>query len=171
MKEYSKDLLIAEFESSWQQLFNIDTRRGVFFNYFNVAFFGVLTFTAGVWAKGTQPSMLTAVALSATFVLLAFMARAVKSILESERAANVRYRKKINLIREMFLAEDDDPRIQMYLKQKDIGIKIFSGEGNEIDKVGGTLKPIYFMIHLQQGALAVLAALIWLAFFILPRAA
>lgn len=168
MKETSKDLLVVEFEYSWQQVFNIDTRRGVFFNYFNVAFFIVLTFTANVWTKANQPALLTAVALSATFVLLAFMARAIKAVLESERAANVRYRKKINLIREMFLAEDDDPKIQMYLKQKEIGIKTFSGEGNAIDGVGGTLRPIYFMLHLQQVALGILAALIWVAFFVLP---
>jgi hypothetical protein len=170
MKEYSKDLLIAEFESAWQQLFNFDTRRGMFFSCFNVVFFIVLTFTASVWAKGTQ-SLFTAIALSSTFVLLAFMARAIKGVLESERAANVRYRMKINLIREMFLAEDEDPAIQKYLEQKDLGIKTFSGEGNEIGKVGGTLKHVYFMLHLQQGALVVLAVLVWVAFCISSRAA
>lgn len=171
MDEPTKDLLLAEFETSWRQLFNIDSRRGIFFNYFNLAFFAVLTFTAGVWVKGTAPTMLAAVALSATYLLLAMMAQAIRAVLLSEREANVRYRKKINLIREIFLAESSDPRIQKYLTRKDIGIKTDSGAGNEIDRIGGTLKPIFFMLRIQQAALAVLAAMVWAAHALLPPAA
>lgn len=168
MDEATKDILLKEFDTAWQQLFNIDGRRGVFFNYFNAAFFAVLTFTANVWTKGTAPTMLTAIALSATYVLLAFMAQAVKSVLQSERDANVRYRKKINLIREIFLGESDDPKIQKYLSRKDLGIKIETGDGNEIDRVGGTLKPIFLMLRVQQVALVVLAAMVWVAHCTLP---
>lgn len=171
MKDSTKELLLVEFETSWQQLFSIDNRRGAFFNYFNVAFFAVLTFTASVWTKGTAPTTWTAAALSATYILLALMAEAVRQVLDSERAANVRYRHKINLIREIFLSGDDDPHIQSYLKQKEIGIKTFTGSGNEVEKTGGTLKPIYLMLRIQQIALAALAIMIWAAYSHLPKAA
>lgn len=167
----AKDLLLLEFESSWQQVFSIDNRRGVFFNYFNVAFFGVLTFTAGVWSKAGAPTLPAALALTATFILLIFMSRAVVEILESERDANVRYRKKINLIREMLLAHLADPKIQYYLEQKQIGIKTFTAERDAIDPVGRTLKGIYFLLNLQQAALVVFVILIWIGYFLLPKAA
>ena len=171
MNDMTKDLLIAEFETSWQQLFNIDSRRGIFFNYFNAAFFVVLAFTAKTWVETPAQTLFSVIALSGVYVLLAVMAEATRRILESEREANVRYRKKINLIREIILADVEDPKIQMYMKQKDIGIKTFSGEGNEISKIGGTLKPIYFMLRVQQVALIVLAAMVWLVYCGVTKAA
>lgn len=171
LDEAAKDLLLSEFETSWQQVFSIDNRRGVFFNYFNVAFFGVLTFTAGVWSKAGAPTLPAALALTATFILLIFMSRAVIEILESERDANVRYRKKINLIREMLLAHLPDPKIRYYLEQKQIGIKTFTSEKDVIDPVGRTLKGIYFLLHLQQAALVAFVILIWIGFYLLPKAA
>ena len=171
LDEAAKDLLLCEFETSWQQVFSIDNRRGIYFNYFNVAFFGVLTFTASVWSKPGAPSLPAALALTTTFILLVFMSRAVVEILESERDANVRYRKKINLIREMLLAHLTDPKVKYYLEQKQIGIKTFTSERDAIDAVGRTLKGIYFLLHLQQAALVVLVVLIWLGFFLLPKAA
>ena len=45
--EFTKDFFIAEYESSWQQVLNIDTRRGTFSNYYNLGFLGVLAFEIG----------------------------------------------------------------------------------------------------------------------------
>lgn len=171
LDEAAKELLLLEFETSWQQVFSIDNRRGIFFNYFNVAFFGVLTFTASVWSKAGAPTLPAALALTATFILLIFMSRAVIEILESERDANVRYRKKINLIREMLLSHLPDLKIKYYLEQKQIGVKTFTSEKDAIDPVGRTLKGIYFLLRLQQAALATFVVLIWLGFFLLPKAA
>ena len=164
MKEESKELLIKEFETSWQQLFNIDNRRGVFFNYFNLAFFAVLTFSIEMWVGVDSLNLSTALTVSGIYGFLIIMSNAVVKILESERAANVRYRKKINLIREIILSNDDDPQISMYLERKEIGIKTFSSEGDQIDKIGGTLLPIYFLLKLERIALGILIGLIWVVY-------
>ena len=139
MKDNSKEFLIKEFETSWQQLFHIDNRRGTYSSYFNVAFFGVLAFTVKEWMDTSQITPLSALCLTIAYSLLAIMGEIVVQILESERAANVRYRTKINFIRELFLSEDDDEKVKSYLNLKDIGIKTYSGPGDKIEKIGGTL--------------------------------
>ncbi len=166
MDGQARELLIKEFETSWQQLFNIDHRRGVFFNYFNVAFFAVLVVTAGIWTSGKPLSLVATIAFTATYLLLVLMARTIIRILESEREANVRYRKKINLIRRLFLSEVEDDRIQTYLLQKDIGIRASVSTGHPpIDKVGETLKHIYFLLRTEQTVLLVLILLTWSIWF------
>ena len=169
MDEETKDFLLAEYESSWRQVLNIDTRRGTFFNYYNLAFFAVLAFTANLLSRSGAPSLPTAVLLTIVYVLLILMGTAVVGILESERAANVRYRNKINLIRQLFLEHLDDPDILFYMQQKDIGIKTFSKDRESIDKVGRTLRGIFRLVDLERYALGVLVILVWVGYFFIPK--
>jgi hypothetical protein len=168
MKQHEIDFLQKEFETSWQQIRGFDTRRGVFFNFFNFTFVAVLSFSSTMWIKGQEQSMFSTVSLSLIYLMLLFVSYTIIKVLESERKANVRYRKKINLIREMFLSESEDEKIKDYLTRSDIGIKIDSGTRNEIDSVGGTLKNIYRLIHAEQVVLVILFVGVWFNFLIIP---
>ncbi|SDA16539.1 hypothetical protein SAMN05216315_10814 [Nitrosospira sp. Nsp18] len=162
--EHTKDFLIAEYESSWQQVLNIDTRRGTFSNYYNLGFLGVLAFIVNFWSRPNPITWTTMVLITAVLVFSYLIANAVIRILESERKANVRYRKKINLIRENFLSDMTDPNILHYMQRKELGIKDFSNDEKTIDAVGGTLKYIYKMINLQKWALVLIGVLLWASF-------
>jgi hypothetical protein len=162
--DFTKDFLIAEFESSWQQVLNLDNRRGTFSNYYNLGFLGVLAFIANLWSKTGPITWTTMVLTTAVLAFTYLIANIVIGILESERQANVRYRKKINLIREIFLADVTDQKIQHYMQQKELGIKDFSNDEKTINPVGETLKGIYRMIELQKWALFLIGVLLWASF-------
>jgi hypothetical protein len=161
MERQSVETLLLEFETAWQQIFTIDNRRGTYFLCFSALFF-LIAASAVFMLIPAAPSA-TIAAFGATIVLLVHVALGhyLIGVYESERAANVRYRRKINFIRELLLSRDDDESIKDYLGKKEIGIKTFSGSGNEIDKVGGTLTQIYALIRLQQGAGVGLIVLLW----------
>ena len=165
MDDHTKDFLLAEFQTSWQQVMNIDNRRGTFFNFYHVAFFGALTFTASLWSKLDTPSLATAIALSIVDLLLIFMGKAVKEILESERSANIRYRNKINLIREIFLSGTKSNKIRYYLSQKHLGIKTYTDDKESLDSIGGTLKGIFKWINIERTALIIAFVLVWVVYF------
>ena len=161
MDRQTIEALVLEAETSWQQLFHIDNRRGAYFLSFNATF---CFLAAGAVALiAFTPKVSPLLALAATVVLGSHIAfgHYLIGAYESERAANVRYRQKINLIREILLSKAPEPEIQDYLKRKEIGIKTFTGAGNEIDRLGGTLKQMYMLIRVQQVASSVLAAIVW----------
>lgn len=164
--EYTKDFLIAELETAWSQVIGIDNRRGLFANFYNVGFLAVLAFVANLWSKGDPVTITTMILLTTVLLFAYLLADTVIGILESEREANVRYRKKINLIRELFLSDTSDPKILFYMERKELGIKDFSTDSESIDKIGGTLKGIFRMIELEKRALIVLGPVLWIAYFL-----
>ncbi|OEF07613.1 hypothetical protein [Vibrio genomosp. F10] len=166
MENHEKEFLLKEYDTSWQQILSFDTRRGIFFNFFNFAFIAVLSLSSGVWVKSNEQTLFVTIILSLVYIMLLLVSYTVIKILESERKANVRYRKKINLIREMFLTKSDDEQVKYFLTRTDIGIKIDSGNNNEISTIGGTLKKIYLLIHIEQAVLILLTLGIWVAYFV-----
>ena len=167
MERQTIDTLLMESETSWQQLFNIDNRRGAYFLCFATTFF--LVGASAVALLALAPRVTPGLALAATIVLASHIAfgHYLIGVYESERAANVRYRKKINLIREILLSKAPEAEIQDYLNKKEIGIKTFTGSGNEIEKLGGTLTQMYALIKAQQIAGGLLAVLFWAKAFAL----
>jgi len=162
--ERTRDMLLAEYQSAWQQVQNIDTRRGTFSSYYNLGYLGVLAFVANLWSKPGDVTLTTMLLTTAVLVFSYLTAITIVGILESERKANLRYRKKINLIRENFLADSQDPKIQHYMQRKELGIKDFTNDQDSFDAVGGTLKGIYRMIDLQKWALILIGLLLWVSF-------
>lgn len=81
METNIKEELIAEFNSAWIMIQNIDERRGKFFQYFNLFFGAILT---------------AAIAVKSSLVLIVGILAGLGTlyILWSERKANIRYRKK-----------------------------------------------------------------------------
>ena len=167
MTEDEKKFLITEYESSWQQILNIDTRRGTFANYYNVSYLGVLAFIANIWSRKEPIALPMMLLITAILVSSVLFARTIKGILSSERAANVKYRKKINLIREILLSDSTDSEIQRYMKEKEIGIYDYS---DHIDETGHTLNGIFEMMRIQERGLKIFGAFLWLLFFWEPIA-
>jgi hypothetical protein len=161
MDRQEVDTLLLEAETSWQQLFNIDNRRGRYFLAFAATFFLTGLVATSLLAFTSVVTPLIAVAITVVLLGHAFFGYYLKGVYESERAANVRYRTKINLIRELLLSKSPDPEIQMYLTKKELGIKTYSGSGNEIDKLGGTLKQMYALIFVLQVADVTLGLIFW----------
>ena len=167
MTSKEKEFLLAEFNKAWDQLFHIDNRRGLFSRYFTVLFIAVVGISAKSVLDSEQVSILLATSLSIIFGFTIVAANTTISILKSERAANCRYRAKINLIREMFLVDSDDEGIKdKYLNKENekIGIKLFTGV-EQTSGDGGTLKGIYKLIRLESAALYILIAAVWICHF------
>lgn len=162
--EHIQAFLLAEFQTAWKQVQDIDTRRGTFSNFYNLGFLGVLAFIANLWNKPGDVTLTTMLLTTAVLVFSYLTANTIVGILESERKANIRYRKKINLIRENFLSGSDDLQVQHYMQRKELGIKDFTNDRDSFDAVGGTLKGIYRMIGLQKTALVLIGAVLWLSY-------
>lgn len=125
MDPNSKDFLLAEFSSAFEHIQRLDDRRLRFVEFlisFNGALAAVVVAvitrsdsdTAGASAKlditrGDQ--YLVCVAAAIAIVATA----ALMWMVHSERGANLRYRRKVNHIRGIFLHDSDDPGIAQYL--------------------------------------------------------
>ena len=107
MDSNHKDFLIAEFNKAWDMILAIDSRRGIFSRYYNILFLAVLAVSTNMLVKIDELNVATCVGLSLVFIFTYLAGNVTKGILESERSANIRYRKKINLIREIYLGESE----------------------------------------------------------------
>lgn len=163
MNEHQRDFLVMEFEKAWDMVLAIDSRRGTFYRYYNILFLAVLAVSTNILVSSPAVDMLVCVGLTLVFGFTYFAGGVTKGILESEREANVRYRKKINLIREVFLENSDDELIQKYTAHSELGIKFFSEE-EQPQGVGRTLTGIYTLITIQRFALVLCTAVLWLYF-------
>lgn len=151
-------------------ILNIDERRGKFLQFFSFIFVGVLSIFVTLMNNTGVPCLSEAifftVLLFSTFLTgLAFM-----WALCSERKANIRYRKWINLIREIFLGTVENPKtseefidseLRKYLTMKDWGIKT---SGDNIDKIGGTLTGIFICMAIELLTLQAAIVYIWWPF-------
>lgn len=142
--------LLAEFNQAWLLVNAIDERRGKFLQ--SVTAMVIATVGAvGFLISGDKPALplnrtVEACALVAVTILACLW---VMAILLSERAANVRYRKKANVIRSLFLARSPIPAVQDYLTcNKDLGVLI-PGDTQEPKGVGNTLFAMFVFLALQ----------------------
>jgi len=161
-----KDFLIAEFNKAWDMVLAIDSRRGVFSRYYNILFLAVLAVSTNVLVKIDELNTATSIGLSLIFIFTYLAGDVTKGILESERAANIRYRKKINLIREMLLGASEEEVIKEYLSHSELGIKLLSQESDQPEGVGRTLVGIYRLILIQKIALVTCIIGVWGYYFL-----
>ena len=146
--------LIAEYNASWEQIFRFDARRSIFLRYYTIVTIAILGLCAGVFEKFSIPKNIDVYTFLDAILLLAIVAGGFfLAILSSERAANIRYRTKINIIREIFLKNSNNQNIKLYLEQNEIGVKLFSLV-KQPSGDGRTLKYIYHLIYLQQFIMA-----------------
>lgn len=166
MDTHEKDFLIAEFDKSWDMVLAIDSRRGIFARYYNALFLSVLAVSVNIAINYSLWDLKITCGLSLIFIFTILAGKVTKGILESERAGNVRYRKKINLIREVFLGSSKDELIQEYLTHKEIGIKLLSQESEQPEGVGRTLVGIYSLILIQQIVMTLCLLSAWGYFYL-----
>lgn len=165
MDSNNKDFLIAEFNKAWDMILAIDSRRGIFSRYYNILFLAVLAVSTNMLVKIDELNVATCVGLSLVFIFTYLAGNVTKGILESERSANIRYRKKINLIREIYLGNSEENVIKEYLSHPELGIKILSQESDQPVGVGSTLVGIYRLIYIQQIALVMCGIGVWVYYY------
>jgi hypothetical protein len=162
LSEAEVSFLLAEFTTAWDMVLAIDNRRSVFARYYTVLFVGVVAVISSFFLRLSSVDLLVCVGATLMLAFTIVAGVTVRKILESERGANIRYRRKVNLIREMFLAESKNPNIRKYLSHKELGILLLSQEKLQPEGVGRTLKFIYRAILMQQIALGLIDVAIWL---------
>jgi cation transport regulator ChaB len=164
MTDHQKDFLLAEFNTAWDMVLRIDERRGVFARYYTVLFVAVLTIGTNALPGLQSHDLPTYVGLTAIFVFTFVAGIVTELILRSERWANVRYRTKINLIREVFLGSTEHPGIVEYLKHPELGILLHT-KHKQPEGLGRTLRSIFWLIRLQEFAIGLCVVGLWLYFY------
>ncbi len=166
MESEQKDFLIAEFNKAWDMVLAIDSRRGTFSRYYNVLFLAVLTISTHILVRIDRLNIVICVGLSLVFIFTYVAGETIKGILKSERNANIRYRKKINLIREVFCGDSEDDLINLYLSHKDLGILLISQDSEQPKGIGRTLAGIFKLIRIQKATLILCTLGLWSYYFI-----
>jgi hypothetical protein len=153
------DFLIAEFTTAFAHIQKIDDRRLRFAEYLISLHAVLATATVAVITKfrpesttfkldGSDAILLwtgAGIALVATIAIL--------SMLNSEREANLRYRRKINHLRGIFLLNEENPEIQRYLSDyASLGTPTHRNE--QPTGLGRTLRGIF--------ALSIIFVTVWL---------
>jgi hypothetical protein len=160
MTPEESQFLLAEFNQSWSFVGAIDERRGKFLQSITavvIAAIGAVGFLISS-EKGPLPLNRTIEAVALIAVTLVGCISVVAMLL-AERDANVRYRKKANLIRQRFLGASASPGVQDYLTgHKSLGI-LLPGDPQEPRGVGSTLSAMLFFIALQL--IGLLCALVY----------
>lgn len=117
MDQSTEEFLRAEYDTAWSHIRGIDDRRLKFVEFYISLNAALATVIAAIVIR-SKGSMFTfgnfalvliggAIVVSAGFTLLGMM--------RSERLANVRFRRRVNYIRGVFLEESKDERIREYL--------------------------------------------------------
>jgi len=165
MDSNQKDFLISEFNTAWDMILAIDSRRGTFSRYYNILFLAVLSVSTNILVNIEKLNFVICVGLTVVFAFTYLVGNTTKGVLESERAANVRYRKKVNLIREIFLGKSEEEIIKHYLSHTELGIKLLSQESEQPEGISRTLDSIYQLIFIQKVALIICAIGLWCYYF------
>jgi len=165
MNNSDKDFFIAEFNKAWDMVLAIDLRRGTFSRYYNILFLAVLAVSTNILLNVEKINLAVSFGLTLIFIFTYLAGNVTKGILESERSANIRYRKKINLIREIFLGNNEEKIVKEYLAHPELGIKLLSQEDNQPEGVGRTLKGIYNLISIQKITLIACIFGLWCYYF------
>ncbi len=156
--------LLAEFNQSWLLINAIDERRGKFLQSITtvvIAAIGAVGFLITT-EKGILPLNRT-IEVIALIVATIVACLSVLFMLLAERDANIRCRKKANLIRHCFLANSSSPAVQDYLlNYKHLGILV-PGDSQEPKGVGRTLPAVLCVLAVQ------LLGLIFALFYVLAR--
>ena len=161
MTPEEKDFLLAEFNTAWEMIYKIDDRRGTFTKFFTFLFLAVLGVVAEILSKASPINLLICILCTLLLLMSVAVGQIIIKVLKSERKANKRYRKKINLIREMFLSDSSNDKIIEYITKKDIGIKLYKNKEDRPQGDGETLTQIYTFIGYKQFIFIVLSISLW----------
>lgn len=162
MKEHEREFLIAEYEQAWAMILNIDERRFKFVEYYSAVFTAIIAVGTGVIVQRGGIDADIATALSVLLAVGAMVGQTFRGMLRSERAANLRYRKKINLLRTVFLGDSDHGAIQDFVNNhKEIGILL--ADDAQPSGTGSTLPNVFRFLTLETAVLVLAIPLLWTA--------
>ena len=159
----TKDFLLAEYEKSFDMVINIDNRRGVFSRYYAALTSAIIGLSGTLIFANSDVSNVEAWLITGMLSIGIITGALTLYVLFSERRANIRYRKKINLIREL-LVETGTDLSKKYLDPRNasIGIKTYTNQQKAQPKgIGSTLKGIFLSIILMQAVQVVVIILVW----------
>ena len=160
MTQDEREFLIAEYEQAWTMILNIDERRFKFVEYFAAIFTGILAISASLVTWHDDLDVAVAVPVTTLLAVGVFVGFTFRWMLKSERAANVRYRKKINLIRGVLLTSVDDPGIEDYLSHKELGI--LTAADPQPGGTGSTLVGVFRFLNVEICVMALAIPALWM---------
>ncbi len=161
MEDREREFLLKEFDQAWSMILAIDERRFKFIEYYSAIFAGVVAVAASFVANSEKVSAVSAAVVTILFAMVVIIGFSFLHMLSAERRANIRYRKKVNLIRGLMLGEAVDPKIREYLSHKELGIKTLE-DGQPVG-IGSTLRGVLGFLYLEIAVLVVGIAAVWTA--------
>lgn len=158
MTDNATSFLLAEYKASFDMIINIDNRRGVFLHYYAILFGATATVSGALFGRmGVDMETYTKISLVVLYLATALTGGAIICVILSERRANVRYRARINQIRQLLL-KDDDPA--------SIGETYLRSEQHSPKGLGRTLKFVIPVIAMQAATATVAALILGLSIYL-----
>jgi hypothetical protein len=162
MDQSTVEFLRAEYDAAWAHIRDIDGRRLQFVEFY-ISLNAILATVMAAIITRDHGSMFTfgnftLVAIGTAVIIGA--ALTIRGMLQSERQANIRFRRRSNYIRGIFLSQLPDERIKGYLEHH-ADLNTPTDKTENFDPRGSTLSWVYRLIF---GGLAawVVASLIML---------
>jgi len=165
VQDHEKEFLLAEYEQAWAMILNIDERRFKFVEYYSAIFAGVVAVASNFVVGQGRVTFASVAIVTVLFAMAVVIGYSFIHMMNSERKANVRYRKKVNLVRGLMLGDTADPKISEYLTHKDLGIKTLN-DPDQPSGIGSTLKGVLGFLYLEIGVLVVGLAATWAAYLL-----
>lgn len=141
--------LYLEFEKAWDMVFLLDERRVKIVQFYSVIFAAIIGFVANLvvnYLKNSDGfSLYVGIAVLSAGLLIGFSSIL---FLASERESNIRYRKKINLIRGIFLENSNCDLVKDYLSHKKLGIKTLK-DADQPEGLGQTLSKVVWIVYIE----------------------
>lgn len=151
MTDNTTSFLLAEYKASFDMIISIENRRGIFLHYYAIVFGATATVSGALFGKmeSTMP-VPTKLSLAALFLATAFTGVAIVGVLLSERRGNLRYKARLNHIRQLLLKDNEPSSVgEMYLAR----------EQHNPGGLGRTLKFVIPVIA-TQAIVAAIAAIV-----------
>ena len=139
IKEMKDSFLYLEFIEAWKMIRSFEKRRSQFL--LASIFLSLISISFFIITQNKQAAIIIALNFIATIT--------IKKTLLSERLANIRYRKKINLIREVILPPTTDGTYKNYISHPEIGINFYSRDPQP-SGIGSTLRFIFYFLNIIQ---------------------
>ena len=160
MDAKERDFLLAEFSTAWSMIIALDDRRMKFVEFHAGLATLILAGASALVTWRKEVDVAVAIPLSGMLAVGVVATYAVRRMLHAERKANVRYRNKINLIRQTFLATSADPSIKAYLTRSEFGIR--TDEIAAKDK-GSTLNGVLVFLYVEAFLMLLAIPGVWYA--------
>ena len=170
MQEHERDFLIAEYEQAWAMILNIDERRLKFVEYYSGLFTAVIAVGATLITWRGLIDIVVAGPLTVLLLVAVLVGITCSKMIESERSANLRYRRKINLLRGVFLEKSADESIQDYVRNHDeLGILTPNlHPTKQPTGTGSTLPAVLLALKIEVGVMVFAIPALWV-FVLLGR--